>query len=175
MVRRPKVMSTFVTFKLVSRNCYGLLSISVLFTSVNFELVNDLDGSPLRHPDHVNDAHDGPSSSLPNQVADASCKTLPLTDPPHVHNDDGPSSSLPDQVDDVSCKTLPSSPLPVQVDDVSCNSLPGEVVDSAVDSEDRSPDGRIIDVLAQIHGEDDIEKFGDTAQNGYETANEEVV
>ncbi|KAJ8573869.1 hypothetical protein K7X08_010380 [Anisodus acutangulus] len=45
----------------------------------------------------------------------------------------------------------------------------------AIDSEDRSPDGRIIDVLAQIHDEDDIEEFRDDAQNAYETANEEVV
>ncbi|KAJ8569797.1 hypothetical protein K7X08_006374 [Anisodus acutangulus] len=81
-----------------------------------------------------------------------------LANSSHVYNDDGPSSILPDQVDDVSCKTLPS-----------------EVVDSTVDSEDRAPDGRIIDVLAQIHGEDDVEEFGDAAQNGYETANKEVV
>ncbi|KAJ8538314.1 hypothetical protein K7X08_014854 [Anisodus acutangulus] len=34
---------------------------------------------------------------------------------------------------------------------------------------------KITDVLAQIYGEDDIEEFGDAAQNGYETANEKVV
>ncbi|KAJ8539620.1 hypothetical protein K7X08_013872 [Anisodus acutangulus] len=143
--------------KLVSRKLYDILSIYVLFTSVNFDPMNALDGSPLSHPDHVDDVHDGPSH---DQVDDASCKTLPLPDPAHdgpsnpltdhVHNDDGPSSPLPDQVDDVSCKTLP-----------------GEVVDSAVDSEDRSPDEIINDVLAQIHGKDDIEEFGDAAQNGY--------
>ncbi|KAJ8539208.1 hypothetical protein K7X08_013460 [Anisodus acutangulus] len=175
MLRRPKVMSTSVTFKLVSRNCYGLLSISVLFTSVNFDPVNALDGSPLSHPDHGNDVHDGPSSALPDQVVDASCKTLSLTDPAHVHNDDGPSNALPDQVNDVSCKTLPSSHLHVQVDDASCKTLSGDVVDSVVDSEDRSPDGRISDVLAKIHVDYDIEEFGDTAQNGYEIVNEEVV
>ncbi|KAJ8538257.1 hypothetical protein K7X08_014797 [Anisodus acutangulus] len=107
--------------------------------------------------------------------ADASCKTLSLTDLVHVHNDDNPSSPLPDQVEDASFKTLPSSPFPVQVDYASFKTLPSEVVDSTVDSEDRSPDGRIIDVLAQIHSEDDIEEFGDAAQNGYEAANEEVV
>ncbi|KAJ8542763.1 hypothetical protein K7X08_005286 [Anisodus acutangulus] len=101
------------------------------------EIANALDGSPLSHPGHVEDAHDGPSSHLSDQVANSSCKTLSLTD--HTHT------------------------------------LPGEVVDSVVDSEDRSPDERITDVLPQIHGEDDIEEFGDAAQNGYETSNEEVV
>ncbi|KAJ8570753.1 hypothetical protein K7X08_037725 [Anisodus acutangulus] len=62
-----------------------------------------------------------------------------------------------------------------KVDDASCNSLPGEVDDSTIDSEDRSLNGRITDVLASIHGEDDIEEFGDAAQNGYATVNEEVV
>ncbi|KAJ8541802.1 hypothetical protein K7X08_002618 [Anisodus acutangulus] len=133
MLSKPKVMSTSVTFKLVSRNLYGVLSISVLFTSVNFDPVNALDGSPLSHPDYVDDAHDGLSSPFPDQVDDAKCKILPLTDLVHVHNDDGPSIHLPDPVDNASCKTLPS-----------------EVVDSAVDSGDRSPDGRITDVLAQI-------------------------
>ncbi|KAJ8567914.1 hypothetical protein K7X08_020636 [Anisodus acutangulus] len=79
------------------------------------------------------------------------------------------SSSLMVLVDDASCKTLPlidparvhnddgpSSPLHVQVDDASCKILP-------------------TDVLAQIHDEDDIEEFVDVAQNGYESANEEVV
>ncbi|KAJ8531291.1 hypothetical protein K7X08_026725 [Anisodus acutangulus] len=154
MLRRPKVISIAMTFKLVNRNLCGLLSISVLFTFVNFDLVNALDGSPLSHPDHVDD---GPSSLLPDQVDDASCKTLHLIDPTHVYNDDGSSNPLPDQVDDASCKTLP-----------------GEVADSVIDSEDRSPDERITDVLAKIHDEDDIEEFGDAAQNGYETANEVV-
>ncbi|KAJ8550936.1 hypothetical protein K7X08_000306 [Anisodus acutangulus] len=62
-----------------------------------------------------------------------------------------------------------------KVDDASCKTLSGEVADSTVDSEDRSPDGRIIDVLAQQHDEDAIKEFGDAAKNGYETANEEVV
>ncbi|KAJ8574031.1 hypothetical protein K7X08_010542 [Anisodus acutangulus] len=70
---------------------------------------------------------------------------------------------------------LSEIPFPDQVDDASCKTFSGEVVDSAVDSEDRSPDERITDVLSHIHGEDDIEEFGDAAQNGYETANEEVV
>ncbi|KAJ8570968.1 hypothetical protein K7X08_037940 [Anisodus acutangulus] len=126
------------------------------------------------HPDHVDDAHDGPSTRLPDQIADASCKTLPLTDPAHVYNYDGPSSHLLDQVDDTSFKTLSSSHLPIQVDVASCKTLPDEVVDSDVNSEDKSPDGRITDVLAQTHGENDIEEFGDDAQNGYETANKEV-
>ncbi|KAJ8532922.1 hypothetical protein K7X08_015811 [Anisodus acutangulus] len=86
-------------------------------------LVNALDGSPLSHPDHVDDAHDVPSSPLSDQLQD----------------------------------------------------LLGEVDDSAIDSEDRSPNGRITDVLAQIHGEDGIGEFGDATQNGYETANEEVI
>ncbi|KAJ8529256.1 hypothetical protein K7X08_036091 [Anisodus acutangulus] len=130
---------------------------------------------PLSHSVHVDDVHDGSSSPLPDQVADASYKTISLTDHAHVHNDDGPSSHLPDQVEDASYKTLPSSPLHVQVNNASCKTLPDEVTDSAVDNEDRSPDGRIIDVLAHIHGEYDIEVFGDAAQNDYETANEEVV
>ncbi|KAJ8567380.1 hypothetical protein K7X08_019588 [Anisodus acutangulus] len=112
--------------------------------------VNALDDSPLSHSDHVDDAHDGPYSPLPGEIADASCKTLPLTDPTHVHNDDDPSSHLPDQVDDASCKTLHSSSLHVQVDDASCKTLPSEVADSVVDSKDRSLDGRITNVLAQI-------------------------
>ncbi|KAJ8547611.1 hypothetical protein K7X08_011197 [Anisodus acutangulus] len=174
MLRRPKVMSTSVTFKLVSRNCYCLLSIYVLFTYVNFEPMNVLDCSPLSHPDHVDDAHCGPSSPLPDEVVDVSCNTLPFIDYVHVHNDDDPSSPLPDQVEDASCNTLPSSPLPVQVDDARCKILSGKVADSVVDSKDRSPDERIIDVLAQIHGEDAIEEFGDAAQNGYETGNEKV-
>ncbi|KAJ8535627.1 hypothetical protein K7X08_023347 [Anisodus acutangulus] len=87
-------------------------------------------------------AFDGPYNLLLDQVVDASYKTISLTDPTHVHNDDGPSSPLLDQVDDASFKPLH-----------------GEVVDSGVDSEDRSPNGRITDVLAHIHGEDDIEKF----------------
>ncbi|KAJ8552758.1 hypothetical protein K7X08_020151 [Anisodus acutangulus] len=161
-------MSTSVKFKLVSRNFYGLLSISVLFTSLNFDPVNVLDGSPLSHPDHVYDARDGLSSHLPDPVDDASCKTLSLPD--HAYDD--PSSPLTDHVHN---DNSPSSHLPDQVDDASCNTHSGEVGDSAVDSEDRSPDRRITDVLAQIHGEDDIEEFGDATQNGYETANEEVV
>ncbi|KAJ8532917.1 hypothetical protein K7X08_015806 [Anisodus acutangulus] len=60
----------------------------------NDDTLNALDGSPLL-----------------DQVVDASCKTLPLTDPTYGHNDDGPISPLPNQVDDVSCKTLSSSPL----------------------------------------------------------------
>ncbi|KAJ8555558.1 hypothetical protein K7X08_013054 [Anisodus acutangulus] len=151
MLRRPKVMSTSVTFN----ECFFY-------------------GSPLSHLDHVDDAHDGPSSPLPDEVADASCKTLSLTDDSHVHNDDDPSSPLPNQVEDASCKTLSSSLLSVQVDDARFKTLFGEVVDSAVDSEDRSHDERITDVLVQIHDEDEIEEFGDAAQNGYETANEEV-
>ncbi|KAJ8558194.1 hypothetical protein K7X08_004960 [Anisodus acutangulus] len=110
--------------------------------------VNAFDGSPLSHPDHVDDAHDGPSSPLPNQIVNGSCKTLPLIDLAHVHNDDGSSSPLPDQIKDASCKTLPSNPLHVQVDDASCNTLPVEVVDWVVDSEDQSPNERITDVLA---------------------------
>ncbi|KAJ8570903.1 hypothetical protein K7X08_037875 [Anisodus acutangulus] len=66
-------------------------------------------------------------------------------------------------------KTLPLID-PTPNDDVA-----DEVVDYAVASEDRSPNGKITDVLAQIIGEDDIEEFGDASQNGYETANEEVV
>ncbi|KAJ8543211.1 hypothetical protein K7X08_005734 [Anisodus acutangulus] len=138
------------------------------------EIVNAFYGSSLSHPNHVDDAHDGSSSHLPDQVTDANCKTLLLTDPAHVHNDDSPSSPLLDQVDDASFMTLPSSPLHVQVDDASCKTLPGEVDDSVVDSEDRSPDRRITDVLAHIYGEDDIEEFGDATQNDYETTNEEV-
>ncbi|KAJ8531036.1 hypothetical protein K7X08_025767 [Anisodus acutangulus] len=116
-------------------------------------------GSHLSHPDYVDDVHDGPSISFPDEVVDAVCKTLPLTKSARVHNDDDPSSHFPDQVEDVSCKTLPSSHLHVQVDDASCKTLPGEVADSAVDSEDRSSDERITDVLAQIHDGDDIEEF----------------
>ncbi|KAJ8559322.1 hypothetical protein K7X08_003380 [Anisodus acutangulus] len=145
---------------------------ALYFVNAKKTKVNALDDSPLSHPDN---ADDGPSNPLPDEVVDASCKTLPLIDLAHVHNDDGPSSPLSDQVEDASCKTLPSSPLPIQVDDFSCKTLRGEVDDSAVDSEDRSPDERITDVLAQIHGKDDIEEFGDAAQNDYETANEEVV
>ncbi|KAJ8528553.1 hypothetical protein K7X08_022245 [Anisodus acutangulus] len=105
---------------------------------------------------------------LPDQVDDASCKAFPLPDPTH----DGPSSPLTDHVhsDDG-----PSSPLPDQVDDASCKTFLGEVTDSTVASEDRSPNGGITNVLAQIRGEDDIEEFGDAAQNGYDTANEEVI
>ncbi|KAJ8547736.1 hypothetical protein K7X08_011322 [Anisodus acutangulus] len=128
------------------------------FANAKKTKVNALNGSLLSHPDHVDDAHDAPSSPLPYQFVDTSCKTLHLTDLAHVHNDDDPSSSLHVQADDASCKTLL-----------------GEVVDSVVDCDDRSPDGRITDVLAQIHSEDDIKEFGDAAQNGYETANEEVV
>ncbi|KAJ8570719.1 hypothetical protein K7X08_037691 [Anisodus acutangulus] len=68
--------------------------------------VNTLDGSHLSHLDHFDYAHDGPSSPLPDEVVDASFKTLPLTDLVYVHNDDGLSSHLPDQVDVTSCKTL---------------------------------------------------------------------
>ncbi|KAJ8532091.1 hypothetical protein K7X08_012014 [Anisodus acutangulus] len=74
-------------------------------------------------------------------------------------------------VDDASCKTLPWTDH-VHVPN---SDFAGEVIDSAIGSEDRSPNGKIIDVLAQINGEDDIEEFEYAAQNGYETANEEVV
>ncbi|KAJ8533850.1 hypothetical protein K7X08_007174 [Anisodus acutangulus] len=147
---RSKVMSTSVTFKLVSRNVYGLLSISVLFTSVNFDPVNTLDDSPLSDPDLVTNG-DGSSSRFYDQV----------DDPAHVHNDNGPSSPLPDQVDNASCKTLSLT------DPAPNGDVVGVVVDSVVAIEYRSPDGRIIDVLAHINGEDDIEEFGDAAQNGY--------
>ncbi|KAJ8536770.1 hypothetical protein K7X08_035171 [Anisodus acutangulus] len=101
-----------------------------------------LDGSHLSYPNHVDDSHDGTSSSLPDQVIDASYKTILLTDCVHVQNDNGFSSHFPDQVDDARYQP---------------------------------PYERITDVLAHIHGEDDIEEFGDAAQNGYETTNEEVV
>ncbi|KAJ8568099.1 hypothetical protein K7X08_020821 [Anisodus acutangulus] len=145
------------------------------FANAKKTKLNALDVSSLSHSDHIDDAHDGPSSPLHDQLADASCKTLSFNDHAHVHNDDDPFSHLPNQVDDASCKTLSSSPLLVQVDDASYKTLPGDVVDSTVDSENRSLDERIADVLAQIHGEDDIEEFGDAAQNVSETSNEEVV
>ncbi|KAJ8532118.1 hypothetical protein K7X08_012041 [Anisodus acutangulus] len=177
--RRSKCVSSLIRSSVKRiRKTFQFANAKKTKVNVNFcdiQVMNALDGSPLSHHNHVDDAHNGPPSPLLDQVVDASCKILSLTDPTHVHNDDDPSSHLPDQVDDASCKTLPSSSLPVQVNDASCKILPGEVVDSAVDSEDRSPDGRITDVLAQIHGEYDIKEFGDVAQNSYETANEKVV
>ncbi|KAJ8528962.1 hypothetical protein K7X08_035797 [Anisodus acutangulus] len=137
---RIKVMSTSVTFKLVSRDFYGLLSIYVLFDSVNFDLVNALDGSPLSDPSHVTNV-DGSFSRFPDQIDDPSCMTLPLNDPAHVL----------------------------------IGNVVGEEVDSVMANEDQSPDGRIIDVLAQLNGKDDIEEIRDVAQNENETANEEVV
>ncbi|KAJ8551058.1 hypothetical protein K7X08_000428 [Anisodus acutangulus] len=140
------------------------------FTDAKRTKVNALDGSPLNHPDYVDDAYDSSSSILPDQVDDASCKTFPLTDHVHVHNDDGPFSLLSDQCDDGPSSLLsdqyddgPYSLLSDQCDDASCKTLPGEVADFVVDSEDRSLDERITDVLAQIHGEDDIKEFGDAA------------
>ncbi|KAJ8547496.1 hypothetical protein K7X08_011082 [Anisodus acutangulus] len=137
------------------RSSRKMIRKALQFPNAKKTKVNTLDGYPLSHPDHIDDAHDGPSSPLPNQVDDESCKTLLLPDPAHdvpsspltghVHNNDGHSSPLPDQVDDASCKTLS-----------------GDVADSVVDNDDR-----ITDVLAHIHDKYDIEEFGDAAQNGY--------
>ncbi|KAJ8562971.1 hypothetical protein K7X08_031423 [Anisodus acutangulus] len=139
--RRSKCVSSLV------RSSRKRIQKALQFVNTKKTKVNALDGSPLSHPAYVHN-DDGPSSPL---VDDSSCKTLPLIDLVHVHDDD----------DDY------SSPLPDQVDNASCKTLPGEVADSTIDSDDRSPDERITDVLAQIHGNDDIEKFRDAAKNGY--------
>ncbi|KAJ8537255.1 hypothetical protein K7X08_035656 [Anisodus acutangulus] len=125
--KKPRRHSKCISFSV--RSSRKRIRKTLKFANGKKTKVNALDGSLLSHPDHVDDAHNVSFSPFTDQVDDGSCKTLPLTDPAHAHNDDDPSSPLPDKVDDASCKTLP-----------------GEVVNSAVYSEHRSPDGRITDV-----------------------------
>ncbi|KAJ8534556.1 hypothetical protein K7X08_016284 [Anisodus acutangulus] len=158
MLRKSMIMSTSVIFKLVSRNRYGLLSISVLFTSINFDPVNALDGSPLSHPDYIDDAHDGPSSTLPDQVADTSARLfLRLI--------------LPMSTMMMALLVLCMIKMMMLIARLFLMRLLTLLLIVKIDR----PNGRITDVLTYIHGEDDIEEFVDAAQNGYEIVNEEVV
>ncbi|KAJ8549908.1 hypothetical protein K7X08_033615 [Anisodus acutangulus] len=131
--------------------------------------MNVIVGSPLSDPANV---HNGDGNVVVGS---------PLSDPA-IPNSDGSSNPLL-HVDDHNCNVVARSPLSDSANvlniDGSSNSLPdhvtGEVADFAVASEDRSPDGRINDVLSEITGEVGNEEVRDVGQNGYETANKEVI
>ncbi|KAJ8567370.1 hypothetical protein K7X08_019578 [Anisodus acutangulus] len=96
MLRRPKVVSTFVTFNHLDHVDDAH---DGLFSPLHDEVADvNCKTLSLTDPAHVHN-DDGPSSPLPEQVEDASFNTLPSS-PLHVQVDDASSKTLPGEVAD---------------------------------------------------------------------------